>query len=630
MKRLAQLLLFAALLVPLSAKAQMPVQVVQGGHTLTVNANGSLNITCVSGCVSGGTGNVNIVAIGGNAVTTTLPVSWSGQSVAVTQTTSPWVVSLSSTTITGTVAVTQSGTWTVQPGNTANTTAWLVTGTGGTFPVTGTFWQATQPVSLTSTTITGTVAVTQSTSPWVISFTAPQHVILDTTPVAVTGTFFQATQPVSIAATVAVTGPLTDTQLRATPVPVSGTITAACSTACEVSPTTAANTVSNPFFNQISNGSTNVTQDSTTTAATHGLDVNIRSILNTAPTTAGFLDIKGADGNVFVRQATGSNLHTVLDSGTLTGITNHVTVDQGTSGSAWPVSLTSTTITGTVGVTQSTSPWVSSITTWGGGTLGAMANYGTSPGAVLVPGVNAYITNSPAVTVTSGSISATQGTIPWVNTVTGNAASGAADSGNPVKIGCAYNSTPTPLLLQPGQRGDCQIDQFGRILTIDPQIPSMQYLLQALLAAQNNSRLRGSFGEQIRSVNGALAVLTPPAPDPCANKKANLAISQAADTTLITGVPGQRIFVCYARVVAATAEIVNFTEGTGTTCQTGTLAVAGSATDANGESYAANGGFSGGGGAGTIMSTAIPGNNLCLTESATARVSGNIAFVFAP
>lgn len=39
-------------------------------------------------------------------------------------------------TVDGTVAATQSGTWTVQPGNTANTTAWLVTGTGGTFPVT--------------------------------------------------------------------------------------------------------------------------------------------------------------------------------------------------------------------------------------------------------------------------------------------------------------------------------------------------------------------------------------------------------------------------------------------------------------------------------------------------------------
>lgn len=46
-----------------------------------------------------------------------------------------------------------------------------------------------------------------------------------TNPVAVTGTFFQATQPVSIASTVAVSGPLTDVQLRATPVPVSGSIT---------------------------------------------------------------------------------------------------------------------------------------------------------------------------------------------------------------------------------------------------------------------------------------------------------------------------------------------------------------------------------------------------------------------
>lgn len=36
---------------------------------------------------------------------------------------------------------------------------------------------------------------------------------------------FPATQPVSIAASVAVTGPLTDTQLRATPVPISGTVT---------------------------------------------------------------------------------------------------------------------------------------------------------------------------------------------------------------------------------------------------------------------------------------------------------------------------------------------------------------------------------------------------------------------
>lgn len=34
------------------------------------------------------------------------------------------------------------------------------------------------------------------------------------------------------------------------------------------------------------------------------------------------------------------------------------------------------------------------VNTWAGGVLGAMANYGTSPGAVLVPGVNAFVTNA--------------------------------------------------------------------------------------------------------------------------------------------------------------------------------------------------------------------------------------------
>lgn len=60
-----------------------------------------------------------------------------------------------------------------------------------TQPVSGTFWQATQPVSIAS---------------------------MPSTPV--TGTFWQATQPVSIGATVAVSGPVTDAQLRASAVPV--------------------------------------------------------------------------------------------------------------------------------------------------------------------------------------------------------------------------------------------------------------------------------------------------------------------------------------------------------------------------------------------------------------------------
>lgn len=54
----------------------------------------------------------------------------------------------------GTFAVqaAQSGTWTVQPGNTANTTAWLVTGTGGTFPATQSGTWTVQPGNTANTT----------------------------------------------------------------------------------------------------------------------------------------------------------------------------------------------------------------------------------------------------------------------------------------------------------------------------------------------------------------------------------------------------------------------------------------------------------------------------------------------
>ena len=51
---------------------------------------------------------------------------------------------------------------------------------------------------------------------------------------------------------------------------------------------------------QVVDGSGNViTTNSTTTTSKFGLDNNILSILGTAPTTAGKLDIKGADGDVF-------------------------------------------------------------------------------------------------------------------------------------------------------------------------------------------------------------------------------------------------------------------------------------------------------------------------------------------
>lgn len=70
--------------------------------------------------------------------------------------------------------------------------------------------------------------------------------------------------------------------------------------------------------------------------------------------------------------------------------------------------LTAAASTGGGGsVTQGTTPWVDNITQWASGVLAAMANYGTAPTG-LVPGVNAYVTNTPSVN---------QGTSPWISNV---------------------------------------------------------------------------------------------------------------------------------------------------------------------------------------------------------------------
>jgi hypothetical protein len=129
--------------------------------------------------------------------------------------------------ISGTVTANQGGApWTMKPDG----TAWAMTSTSAnvnvtnTVPVSGTFWQATQPVSGTVTvqqptaanlnaTVTGSVSITgtptvtanQGGAPWsmkpdgtVWTLTSTSaNVNLTNASVAVTGTFWQATQPVS-------------------------------------------------------------------------------------------------------------------------------------------------------------------------------------------------------------------------------------------------------------------------------------------------------------------------------------------------------------------------------------------------------------------------------------------------
>lgn len=102
--------------------------------------------------------------------------------------------------------------------------------------------------------------------------------------------------------------------------------------------------------------------------------------------------------------------------------------------------------------------WLTSVTTWASGTLGAMANYGTSPGAVLVPGVNSYVTNTVAVTggpvaTSAGAVSAFDLAATAATQVKGSAGNVYGFQGfNPNVTTCYlqfYNSTSATLGTNP-------------------------------------------------------------------------------------------------------------------------------------------------------------------------------------
>lgn len=131
---------------------------------------------------------------------------------------------------------------------------------------------------------------------------------------AVTGTFFQATQPVSGTfwqATQPVSGPLTDTQLRATAVPVSGTffqatqpISAAALPLPSGASTSALQTIGNTSVASI---------DTKTPALGQALAAASTPVVLTAAQLTTLTPLT----SVTVTQATGTNLHAVVDSSAL-------------------------------------------------------------------------------------------------------------------------------------------------------------------------------------------------------------------------------------------------------------------------------------------------------------------------
>lgn len=127
----------------------------------------------------------------------------------------------------------------------------------------------------------------------------------------------------------------------------------------------------------------------------------------------------------------------------------------------------------------------SNVKQWAGGTIGAMANYGTSPGAVLSPGVNAFITNAPTVTSSPG-----LGITPTDHTIT--SASGASQ-----QI-MAANASRHSLTIENTGNANCGVNPTGGTAAIggagtltlaplgsySPQVPTLSAVTVICTAAQ--------------------------------------------------------------------------------------------------------------------------------------------------
>jgi hypothetical protein len=124
-------------------------------------------------------------------------------------------------------------------------------------------------------------------------------------------------------------------------------------------------------------------------------------------------------------------------------------------------------------------------------------------------------------------------------TAVGNVASGASDSGNPVKVGGRYNSTkPT---FTDGQRGDAQLDSRGGIMTVikgENSTASAAVVASAdgrsasvaLAVEAQNNLFNGSTWDRQRKPNTASRI-----PSAAASTNATSAKASAGDVHVISG-----------------------------------------------------------------------------------------------
>lgn len=327
-----------------------------------------------------------------------------------------------SLTVDGTVGATQSGTWTVQPGNTANTTPWLTTINQGGNSATVTASNAlkvdgsavTQPVSGTVTANIGT-----------------------TNGLALDATLTGGTQKAIIRSGVKGTSTAQD---------VTSTASGANHQILDVAIYDAAGNQITTFGGgtQFADGAARGTATGTLAMGDDG--TNIQSL---SCDTTGKLNINNISGTISL--PTGAATETSLAK---------LTLAQGstTSGQTGPLMLGAVTTAAPAYTTAQSSPL--SLDTSGRLRIDNSSWLGSTAPTV---GSKTSANSIPVVIASDqGNVPVSQATAANLNAqVVGTVASGSADAGNPVKIG-GVAITALPTAVTNGQRSNIVTDKFGR------------------------------------------------------------------------------------------------------------------------------------------------------------------------
>jgi hypothetical protein len=113
---------------------------------------------------------------------------------------------------------------------------------------------------------------------------------------------------------------------------------------------------------------------------------------------------------------------------------------------------------------------------------------------------------------------------------------------------------------------------------------------------------------------------------PVADTTVSKSITTATTTLIITGVSGRQVRIGAYSIWTSGATNLEWIEGTGATCGTGTVGMEGGATSGLSMNFSAAGGVVKGTGLGTVLQTATAGDSVCLVSSAAVNVGLNAQY----